>query len=124
MEPKDDLRGRLLAHVEPDPDRLARYREEVRVMLERHEKSLRRQKWYAGGIWIFVVLLATGFLLMSGNVGAPPWFLPVMIALVMLIFAAVEMLKYFVNRSQMEILKELKGLELQVREVKDQLANR
>jgi hypothetical protein len=124
MEPKDELRARLLAHVEPDPDRLARYREEVRLMLEQHERSLRWQKWYAGGLWVFVVLLATSFLLLSGNTGAPGYFVAVMTALVMLIGAAVEMLKYFLNRNQLEMLKELKGLEIQVRELKDQIANR
>jgi hypothetical protein len=124
MEPKNELRDRLLAHVEPDPDRLARYREEVRAMLERHEKALRWQKWYAGSIWVFVVFLATAFLLLSGNVGAPGYFVAVMTALVMLIGAAVELLKYFLNRGLLEILKEVKGLEIQVRELKDQLANR
>ena len=124
MEPNHDtLRDRLLAQVEPDPDRLARYREEVRAMLELHEKVLRRQAWYAAAIWLFAVFLMTGFMVVGGMSGkVPNWIMPYLMGFVILIYAAVEMLKFVLNRYRVELLKELKGLELQVRELKDQLA--
>ena len=123
MEPKPaTLRDRLLAHVEPAPDRLARYRLEVQTMIERHEATLRRQKWYAGGVWVFVVLLATTFLVLGATRGgAPDWFWPATTALMLLIGAAVELIKYFLNRFRVEVLKEIKGLDIQVRELKEQL---
>ncbi len=41
-----------------------------------------------------------------------------------LIGAAVEMVKYFINRSRVEVLKEVKGLELQLLEIKEHLQQR
>ena len=118
----DTLRDRLLAQVEPDPGRLARYREEVRTMLEQQEVTLRRQKWYAGASWVFAVALTTVFMVFGGVWGhAPEWFLPYVLGLVLMLSGAVELIKYFLNRSRLELLKEIKGLELQVRELKDEL---
>ncbi len=91
-------------------------------MIERHEATLRRQKWYAAGVWVFVVLLATTFLVLGATRGgAPDWFWPVMTALMLLVGAAVELIKYFLNRFRVEVLKEIKGLDIQVRELKAQL---
>jgi hypothetical protein len=123
MKPSPDpLRERLLAQFEPAPDRLAAYREEVHAMLEKNERTLRLQKWYAGAIWIFVVLLGTSFLVLGGLRGdTPPGTWLGILACFFLISAAVELVKYFINRSRVEVLKEVKGLELQVRELRDQL---
>jgi hypothetical protein len=41
-----------------------------------------------------------------------------------LIGAAVEMVKYSINRSRVEVLKEVKGLELQLLEIKERLQPR
>ena len=126
MEPNDDtLRDRLLAQVEPDPDRLARYREEVRAMLESKERGLRWQQWMAIANWLFVVLLVTAFMVVGGMSGkVPNWFLPYILGLTLLIGAAVQLLSAHLNRSHVELQKEIKGLELQVRELKDQLVTR
>jgi hypothetical protein len=118
----EPLRERLLAQFEPDREKLARYRTEVQAMLAQHERTLRWQKWYAGGIWLFVVLLGTGFLVLGGlredtPVGA--WL--GLFACFLLISAAVELVKYFINRARVEVLKEVKGLELQVLELKERL---
>jgi hypothetical protein len=124
MEPNNDtLRDRLLAQVEPDPDRLARYREEVRIMLESKERGLRLQQWVSVANWLFVVLLMTAFMIVGGMSGkVPNWFMPYVLGLTLLIGAAVQLLAYYLNRSHVELLKEIKGLELQVREMRDQLA--
>jgi hypothetical protein len=123
MEPiNDTLRDRLLVQVQPDPDRLARYREEVRIMLEQKERGLRWQQWTSVGNWLFVVLLMTAFMVVGGMSGkVPNWFMPYILGLTLLIGAAVQLLSYHLNRSHVELLKEIKGLELQVRELKDQL---
>ena len=123
MGPNDDtLRDRLLAQVEPDPDRLVRYREEVRIMLEKKERGVRWQQWTSIANWLFVVLLMTAFMVVGGMSGkVPNWFMPYILGLTLLIGAAVQLLSALLNRSHVELLKEIKGLELQVRELKDQL---
>jgi len=55
----EPLRERLLAQFEPDRDKLAAYRKEVQAMLEKNERALRLQKWYAGSIDRFSKLLKT-----------------------------------------------------------------
>ncbi len=94
-------------------------------MLEKNERTLLMQKWYASAIWIFVVGLATSFLVLGGQRGDTPagaWL--GIIACVFMIGAAVEMVKYFINRSRVEVLKEVKGLELQLLEIKEILRPR
>lgn len=91
-------------------------------MLAQNEKILNRQKWYAGGTWTFVVLMGTLFLYLGGNRADTPigiWL--GIVAIFFLIFPAVELLKYFINRNRVEILKEIKGLELRVLELQEQL---
>jgi hypothetical protein len=121
MEPNPNpIRGQLLARIEPNQQKLARYREEVEAMLAMQEKRLRWQALYASAMWVFVVLLTTAFLVLGASRGdAPVGFYPVMTALLLLIGAAVEMVKFFLNRVRLEFLKEIKGLELQVRELKE-----
>lgn len=120
---RESLRQRLLAQSEPGSETMASYRKEIQAMLEKNEKVLGRQKWYAGGIWIFVVLLTTTFLVLGGMRDDTPVgvFLGIF-GCVMLISAAVELLKYFLNRTRVELLKEIKGLEVQLLEIKEQLA--
>jgi hypothetical protein len=114
------MRGELLARLVPDPDKLAHYREEVRTMLNERERALKREKWYAGTLWIFVVLLATAFLTLGAvrdESSSKLWAIATIFVLI--IGAAVEMGKYFLNRMRMDLLKELKSLELLVREMKE-----
>jgi hypothetical protein len=118
----EPLRERLLAQFEPDREKLATYRKEVQAMLEKNERTLRWHKRYAGAIWIFMVLLGTGLLALGGLRGDTPagaWL--GLFACFLLIGAAVEMVKYFINRSRVEVLKEVKGLELQLLELKERL---
>ena len=122
MEPNlNPIRDQLLARNVPNQEKLARYREEVDAMLALQEKKLRWQSLYASTIWVFVVLLATAFLFLGASRGDAGGFYPAMIALVMLIGVAVELVKVFLNRVRIELLKEFKGLELQVRELKESL---
>jgi hypothetical protein len=121
----EPLRERLLAQFEPDRAKLATYVKEVEAMLEKNDRTLRVQKWYAGAIWFFVVALGTSFLVLGGQRGDTPVdaFLGI-IACFFMIGAAVELVKYFINRSRVEMLKEVKGLELQLLEIKEILRQR
>jgi hypothetical protein len=116
---------RLLAQFEPDRAKLAAYRREVQAMLEKNERTLRRQKWYAGFLWIFVVLMGTSFLTLGGYYSDRPAGIWLSVtACFFLIGGAVELVKYFINRSRVEVLKEVKGLELQLLELKESLLRR
>jgi hypothetical protein len=122
MEPNlNPIRDQLLARNVPNQEKLARYREEVQAMLALQEKKLRWQALYASTIWVFVVLLATAFLFLGASRGDVSGFYPVMTALVLLIAAAVELVRVFLSRVRIELLKEIKGLELQVRELKESI---
>lgn len=123
MEPKPELlRERLLAQFEPDAGKLASHRKEIQAMLAKQERTLRFQKWYAAANWIFVVALGTLFLTLAGMLEMmPPGTLLGFLSCFFLIGGAVELLKYFMNSHRVELLKELKGLELQVLEIKEQL---
>src|SRR5262245_53947766 len=99
----ETLRERLLAQFEPDREKLATHRKEVQAMLADNERTLRGQKWYAGAMWMFVVLLGPVFLVLGGLRGDTPsgvWL--GIFACFLLIGAAVEMVKYFINRSRVE----------------------
>jgi hypothetical protein len=118
----EPLRDRLLAQFEPDSEKLAAHRKEVEAMLEQNERVLWWQGWYAGAIWVFVVMLGTAFFVLGGmRSDSPPGIFLGIFACFMLIGAAVELVKYFINRSRIEVLKEVKGLELQILELKERL---
>jgi hypothetical protein len=121
----EPLRERLLAQFELDRGKLATYRKEIQAMLDKNERTLRLQKWYAGSIWIFVVLMGTCFMTLGGFFSDKPAGLWLgLSSCFFLIAAAVELVKYFINRSRVEVLKEMKGLELQLLEIKERLQQR
>jgi hypothetical protein len=128
MESQDEgFRDRLLAHQAPAPDQLLKHRKEMQTMLERNERGLRREKWVTGILWLYAVAFTTAFLMVSGMWHTTPervWFS--MLAMVGFIdlFGAIEIVKLFVNRSRVEVLKEVKQLEMQVLELQELLRGR
>jgi hypothetical protein len=123
MEPKDEkLQDRLLSRL-PSPSNSAEFRKEVARVLEKNDKVFLRETWAATALWIFCVLLGTAFLWLSGEkYGSAPgakvaWFGSM--ACFMLIWAAVEMIKLVINRSRIELLKEIKQVQLQVLELRE-----
>src|SRR5262249_26726710 len=104
----DNMRDRLFSQL-PEPANLADYRKEVDSLLERNQKKLRQEKWYASAIWFFVVALGSVFLWLGGqylNKGGAAYFGT--LACFWLLFGAVELLKHFINRSRVDLLKEIK----------------
>ena len=119
---RDKIRDRLLAQHTPDPGRLAQYRKEVDAMLEANERRLRLEKWYSGAIWIFAVLFSTAFMMLAPLIPSFP--VGIVMALwcgFLMLTAAVELLKHFINRSRVELLKELKQLQVEVLELREHL---
>ena len=129
MDPKNEsMRDRLLSRL-PQPENLAEYRKEVSALLEKNEKALRRQTWYASAIWFWVVGLGTTLMLLANLHPEKPkaaWLAATFgsWACFMLIFGAVELMKYFINRARVELLKETKQAQLQVLELHELLRKR
>jgi hypothetical protein len=121
MENKDSIRDRILSRL-PQPGNVAAYREEMVSTLAKNEKKLRRETIWTAAEWGFAV----GFFatcLWSGPrwVAGPAGHFLMAFTFLFLIFGAVEIVKHFVNRSRVEILKEVKQLQLQVLELRSSL---
>jgi len=121
MENKDSIRDRLLEHL-PQPANLAAYREEVASTLEKNEKGLRHQRWVTGALLVYavafvIVPLSLNWLRLDSAKGAIYAFT----AFVVYLYAMVEVLKMFINRNRVEILKEVKQVQLQVVELQASL---
>ena len=118
MEPRDErLRERLLSHL-PQPADLAAYREEVASMLEKKEKALRRERTVLIELWVFVVALSVLFLWLGGKhmeTVKGPYF--VSLACFWFLFGMVYFVAHSINRSKVDILKEVKQVQVQVLEL-------
>lgn len=132
MESKpDSLRDRLLMQHIPQANKIEEYRKGVQAMLEHNEIRLRREKWFVTVFWLMVVPCLTAFLLWMGlanplGMNAMSLAFTSMAAsvAVMFFYGAMELLKHFVNRSRVEILKEVKGIEMQLLELREELRGR
>ena len=121
----DNLQDRLLARL-PQPGNADAYRKEVADLLAKNERGFRIEKYGAGAIWIFCVGLATAILLLGMDRTHDPvraaWLGTV--ACVWLLFGAVELMKHFINRTRVELLKEVKQTQLQILELQELLVKR
>jgi len=123
MDPKAESIRELLLSRLPEPANLKAYREEVAALVAKNEKGLRREKAVVLRLWIFVVVVSAGFLAAGGMyIDTPkgPWFGT--LACFWFLFGAVETVKHFVNRGRVELLKEVKQVQLQVLELQTLLS--
>jgi hypothetical protein len=116
MEPKSEVREGLLSRL-PQPANLAGYRKEVAELIDGNEKKLRREKFGAGATWISVVALSAALFWGGGGSQATGAAWRGAMACFWLVFGAVELLKYFINRARVELLRETKQVQLQVLEL-------
>jgi len=118
METRDDrIRERLLSHL-PQPANLVAYREEVATMLEKKEKALRRERRVLIELWVFVIALSVVFLWLGGqhmDTVKGPYF--VSLACFWFLFGMVYFVGHSINRSKVDILKEVKQVQVQVLEL-------
>jgi hypothetical protein len=122
LDLKARLRESLLAQQAPDPARLTQYRKEIQMTLEQNERGLRRERRFIIPVWLFLVATCTGFLIIGGTHATTPlgvWF--GVLACFWFLFGSVELLKHFINRARVDVLREVKGLELRVLELQEQL---
>jgi hypothetical protein len=120
MEKRNEsMRERLLANM-PQPEKLAEYREETAVLLARHEKAL---FWERMGAWagygVAAVMLILWLLRLTPAPGMREWFWP----LVGFSYFAgvVGDLRYRFYLNKVDVLKELKQVQLQVLELQASL---
>ncbi len=118
MEHRSESIRELLLSRLPQPENLAAYREEVKCLLEKNEKALRQNKWTVRRVWIFVIAVSIPLLFVAGahfNTPQGNWFLGLVCFWVL--FGAIEIAKYDHNQGRVELLKELKQIQLQVLEL-------
>ena len=117
----DNLRERLLARL-PQPESLTSYREETASLLARHEKALFWEKVPA----TVLSLAAVGLFLMA----TCNWGLKLATREIQFLFAgacvfyfvsAVIELRYVIYRNRVELLKEVKQVQLQILELRNSL---
>ena len=112
----DSVRDRLLARL-PQPGNLAAYREETASLLARHEKALFWEK--APSTLLFV---SAGALLIAdwycAHKISPVFNQSIWFGVGLLYFVGIATgLSYRINRSKVDLLKEIKQLQLQVLEL-------
>ena len=117
MERNESISERLLSRL-PRPANLKDYQEEVTSLLAQNERRLRRNKWTVVRVWFFIVVVSVPFLWMAGmhfNTAEGNWFLGLVGFWVL--FGAIEIAKYQHNQGRVELLKELKQVQLQILEL-------
>ena len=122
MERNELISERLLSRL-PQPANMADYQGAVVSLLAENERRLRRNKWTVVRVWIFIVVLSAPFLWMAGthfNTAEGNWFLGLVGFWVL--FGAIEIVKYEHNQGRVELLKELKQVQLQILELHAQLS--
>jgi hypothetical protein len=128
MEQRDDsIRERLLSQL-PQPANLPAYREEVASMLEKKEKEVRRERRVMIELWVFTIVVSILFLWMgTQRMGSKavdeavlgPYFMGC--AGFWFLFALVYFAAHSINRSRLELLKEVKQVQVQVLELQELL---
>jgi hypothetical protein len=117
------IREQLLAQNEPTHEQRTQYEKETQAMLMKNEVGLWREKWGAGTFWVYAIIFMTAALWITGyrNPNRPEVII-LGIAFMLLISGVAELIKHFINRSRVEVLKELKSMEMQLLDLKAQLS--
>lgn len=104
-------------------ERYEKYRKEVDKMLDKQIRAIKREKRTTYPMWIYITIFCTLFMLIGGFSSDPTkklWF--GILACFWLLVGVVFILRYFINYSRLEIMKEIKGLQLQIEELREKIA--
>ncbi|MFO0984387.1 MAG: hypothetical protein U1E76_22125 [Planctomycetota bacterium] len=123
--PGDPMREQLLAHSDAAASDLERHRRTIDAELEHHQRGLRREQLFLRFLWPALVLMATVFLVIAARHAAVPLgtFFGIQ-ACFWVLFGAIELIKHFVNRARVEILRDVRRVQLDVAELRAELAQR
>ena len=125
----NSMRERLLARL-PQPENVAAYREETISLLAKHEKALATGYWTTRVIALCALAL---FLMANSILGAKAnstWFLKLdqtetvvidVMAGILFFLSVLYGLQQFIYRNQVNLLKEIKQVQLQVLELQASL---
>jgi hypothetical protein len=130
MKPHDEpLRDRLIGQQELTPEKLARYRMEVEALLD----QVRRRNWWSdavravlttlGAIVLFPLAVMFGLMFLYALVGGrtvSEAAFPAM-AGILCLGGAVALLRWFIRRRTDDVLLEVKRLQAQGLELKEQM---
>jgi hypothetical protein len=112
MEPdSNSLRDRLLSQS-PLPGDLAGYRQQVASLIDSNQKRLRRERIVTTAFWIFCAVSATAWLWFdAGSAHFPrgPF-----LACIFFIWGGVELVKHHINTARVDLLKEMKQMQVQM----------
>ena|SRR5271157_3157195 len=112
----NSVRERLLSRL-PQPENLAAYREETASLLAKHEKALFWEKLmpmiFSGG--------ALGVIVLTGSFVGPLADGVKTAFLILFFLSVIYTVSYNVSRSKVDLLKEIKQLQLQVLEIQASL---
>ena len=126
-DPDENLRERLLRQHVPEPEKLANYRKETQAMLEREERRLRFYGRFTAAIWIMLVVMGTMYALVAGWSGDQPtkvYFSIGIMLMTLLLGGAVQLVAVFISRARLEVVKDIKGLELRLIELETLVRDR
>jgi len=124
MDPKgDSIRDRLLSRL-PEPANLDAYRKEVAVLLAKNEKGFRREKWGTAALLLLAVAFLIVLLTRNGlRLDTPAGFSYAGSTFAFFLYALAEVLKHFINRARVDLLKEVKQTQVQILELHALLTN-
>ena len=119
----EDLRRLFLQNAKPDLDAAQAYRGKVEAMIRDQERWLRRGAWaagagYASALLVAITLMVAGGLWFDGQLKAV-WL--GVNACFYLVVASVMAFSHLLARNRVEVLKELKGIEMRVIEIQQRL---
>jgi hypothetical protein len=112
----DSMRERLLARL-PQPENLAAYREETASLLAKHEKALFWEKMPSVVCFVLAVAILWADWFWGQKLGPlHPYFIWVWAGF-FFVAGGVGDLRYRIYRSKVDILKEVKQVQLQILEL-------
>jgi hypothetical protein len=115
------LRERLLARL-PEPENFAAYRDETAALLDRHTRALHWEKW-SFQILCFCAPIVWIMSLSDWGQKLDPHASSTLHTIVIMMFlaAASTGLRYYLNQSKVDLLREVKQVQLQVLELQASL---
>lgn len=118
----ESMRERLLAHM-PQPENLAAYREETASLLAKHEKVIFWGEKFPARV---VMLLAVAVFMVANSTWGPKLDTNGHMSFdafagVLFFAGAINELRYCISRSKVDLLKEVKQVQLQVLELQASL---
>jgi len=110
----DPLRDRLLGQL-PKPGDVAKYRALITRVSGQNEKRIKRERVLVTAFWIFCAASATAWLWFdpSFDTGLRKPFL----ACIFFTWGGVEVIKHYINACRVDLLKEIKQLQVQIFEL-------